>query len=342
MRIEIIAIASIIIFVVLLSVFIEVPRMDEDIMKLQNYGKAPELAGITGWINTEPFKLTDLRGKVVIIDFWTYSCINCIRTLPYLNSWHEKYAEKGLVIVGVHTPEFEFEKDYSNVLQAVEKFGVKYKVVQDNDYATWRAYGNRYWPRKYLIDAEGNIRYDHIGEGGYDETEKVIIQLLKERNVSVDEKNMTKLPQDVNFTNIGTPELYLGYAFARAPLGNPEGFSADEIVDYKPTDIKIENIIYLEGKWKNNPDHVESVENSKMTLRYQAKNVNAVMSGSGTATIFLDDELIGDNGGKDVTDNKVTISESRLYNIVSTSAYGKHKVQIVAELGIEIYAFTFG
>jgi thiol-disulfide isomerase/thioredoxin len=142
---------------------------------------APELAKITSYINSQPITLADLRGKVVLVDFWTYSCINCIRTIPYLNAWHEKYADDGLVIVGIHTPEFEFEKDYNNVKAAVEKFDIKYPIAQDNEKDTWNAYENLYWPRKYLIDTEGYIRYDHIGEGAYAETEKVIQSLLAER-----------------------------------------------------------------------------------------------------------------------------------------------------------------
>src|SRR5919198_6234078 len=142
---------------------------------------APELTKISGYINSDPITLADLRGKMVLVDFWTFSCINCIRTIPYLNAWYEKYADDGLVIVGVHTPEFEFEKDYNNVKAAVEKFGIKYPVALDNEKQTWSAYENRYWPRKYLIDSEGYIRYDHIGEGAYAETEKVIQSLLAER-----------------------------------------------------------------------------------------------------------------------------------------------------------------
>ena len=141
----------------------------------------PELARISGYINTDPVTLEELRGNVVLVDFWTYSCINCIRTIPYLNAWHDKYADDGLVIVGVHTPEFEFEKDYNNVKAAVEEFKIQYAVVQDNEKGTWKEYENRYWPRKYLIDNEGYIRYDHIGEGSYAETEKVIQSLLSER-----------------------------------------------------------------------------------------------------------------------------------------------------------------
>ena len=173
-RPEVLVVAAIAAFVVIGSVFIGVPNMSGT---LPFAGKAPELAA-GSWINSQPLSIADLKGKVVMVDFWTYSCINCIRTLPHMNAWQEKYADKGLIIIGIHTPEFEFEKNYANVKFAVEKYGIKYPVVQDNDYKTWRAYGNSYWPRKYLIDKEGNIRYDHIGEGGYEETEKVIQQLL--------------------------------------------------------------------------------------------------------------------------------------------------------------------
>lgn len=145
------------------------------------YPKAPELIGIAGYINApDNLTIASLRGKVVLLDIWTYTCINCIRTLPYIESWHEKYADDGLVIIGVHSPEFEFEKDYNNVLAAVEKYGLQYPVVLDSEHATWNAYQNRYWPHKYLIDANGRIRYDHIGEGGYDETEAKIVELLSE------------------------------------------------------------------------------------------------------------------------------------------------------------------
>jgi thiol-disulfide isomerase/thioredoxin len=142
------------------------------------FKKVPEFDKVTGYINTKPINLSDLKGKVVLVDFWTYSCINCIRTLPYLVDWNEKYADKGLVIVEVHAPEFEFEKNIDNVKAAVEKFGIKYPVIQDNDKGTWNAYENKYWPQKYVVDNEGFIRYDHIGEGGYAETEKVIQSLL--------------------------------------------------------------------------------------------------------------------------------------------------------------------
>src|SRR5918994_1327444 len=184
------------------------------------FKKAPEFDKITGYINTEPINLSDLKGKVVLVDFWTYSCINCIRTIPYLVDWNEKYADRGLVIVGIHAPEFEFEKNVDNVKVAVKKFGIKYPVIQDNDKGTWNAYENQYWPRKYLVDNEGYIRYDHIGEGGYTETERVIQSLLQERtaqlavdsslpstNNTVTETTTPENVQSVDFSKINSPEL---------------------------------------------------------------------------------------------------------------------------------------
>lgn len=212
----------------------------------------------------------------MLIDFWTYTCINWIRTLPYLNEWNEKYADKGLVVFGVHTPEFEFEKNIDNVMTAAKKFGIKYPVVQDNERGTWNAYENRYWPRIYLVDNEGYIRYDQIGEGGYAETEKVIQSLLQERavqmgikdatllnflNNSITTTNKPKDVQSVDFSQIKTPELYFGYNLARTSLGNPEGYRPNQTVTYSfpsssSSDIK-PNIIYLDGKWKNNADNME-------------------------------------------------------------------------------------
>ena len=195
--------------------------------------KAPEFEGITGYINSNGTKLSDLKGKVVLVDFWTYSCINCIRTLPYLVDWNQKYSDKGLVIVGVHSPEFEFEKNIDNVKQAVARFGIKYPVLLDNNHDTWNAYQNNYWPRKYLIDSEGYIRYDHIGEGGYLETENAIRQLLteqmKRQSIQISDLNQTKMSapqsQSLDLNQIRTPELYFGYQYATDNLGNKEGFS---------------------------------------------------------------------------------------------------------------------
>jgi thiol-disulfide isomerase/thioredoxin len=316
---------------------------------------APELAKISGYINTDPITLAELRGKVVLVDFWTYSCINCIRTIPYLNAWHEKYADEGLVIVGVHTPEFEFEKDYNNVKAAVEKFEIEYPVAQDNEKGTWKAYENRYWPRKYLVDNEGYIRYDHIGEGSYAETEKVIQSLLAERaaymgaNVTFDQSiSNPENAQSVNFGRIATPELYFGYQFARAPLGNPEGFKPDQTVTYTiPENATIaSNRIYLDGEWKNNADHMElQSEEGRIVLSYSAKAVNIVAGGSGELQISEDGSaLAGSSRGLDVSEEgAVAIDGQKLYNLAMHEEYGKHSIVIdVAGKGFEIYTFTFG
>ena len=233
--------------------------------KSANFQQAPELRGIAGYINTDDsISIANQKGKVVLVDFWTYTCINCIRTLPYIKEWHDKYKDKGLVIIGVHTPEFEFEKDYNNVKQAAEKYRLQYPIVQDNSYSTWRAYNNRFWPRKYLIDIDGFVRYDHIGEGAYAETEMKIQELLQERaermGMEQDISMEISRPEDaVSITgNIGTPELYLGYDFTRGNFGNEEGLPANRIVDYTLPEKMLDNYIYLEGKWKVNADNIEN------------------------------------------------------------------------------------
>ena len=316
---------------------------------------APELTKITSYINSQPITLADLRGKVVLVDFWTYSCINCIRTIPYLNAWHEKYADDGLVIVGIHTPEFEFEKDYNNVKAAVEKFDIKYPIAQDNEKDTWNAYENLYWPRKYLIDTEGYIRYDHIGEGAYAETEKVIQSLLAERaeyiggNVTFDQSiSNPESSQSVNFDRINTPELYFGYEYSRTPLGSSEGYKPDQVVKYTiPDDSKIvPNRIYLAGEWKNNNDHMElQSEVGRILLPYSAKAVNIVAGGSGELNILEDNSKLDDSSrGTDMSeDGTVKIDGQRLYNIVGHEQYGNHNIAIeVVGKGFQIYTFTFG
>ena len=335
MKVELLAIGSIFVIIILLSVFVPIENGDA---MLRNFGKSPELTNTGRWINSEPLKIGELQGSVVLIDFWTYSCINCIRTLPYLKSWHEKYADKGLVIIGVHTPEFEFEKDYDNVKQAVEKFEIKYPVVQDNEYGTWRAFKNNYWPRKYLIDVEGNIRYDHIGEGAYDETEEAIVALLKEKS-DVEMNETRPEPQDTDFGQIRTPELYFGHEFARVPLGNKEGFQPNKVVEYSDAEVEKLDTIYLKGAWRNNPDNMEAVENASISLIYDAKSVNIVASGSGNMQVVLDGSP--DSSGGDVEGGVVIVDSDRLYNLISLD-YSEHKLTILVEKGIKLHAFTFG
>jgi thiol-disulfide isomerase/thioredoxin len=318
---------------------------------------APEFKGITSYINTNGTKLSDLKGKVVLVDFWTYSCINCIRTLPYLVDWNQKYSDKGLVIVGIHSPEFEFEKNIDNVKQAVTRFGIKYPVLLDNDHGTWNAYQNNYWPRKYLVDSEGYIRYDHIGEGGYAETENAIRNLLAERSnqqgLETSNLNQTKLivpnTPSVDLNQIKTPELYFGYQYARSQLGNIEGFNPEKTVNYTiPSSNLDTNVIYLQGLWKNNPDNMELVgPDGKITLVYSAKSVNIVAGGKGQVTVREDGNGVQTNNfskGNDTdAEGKLSIDGQRLYNIADNTNYGNHHIEIDAKgPGFKIYTFTFG
>jgi thiol-disulfide isomerase/thioredoxin len=314
------------------------------------FKKAPELEGISGYINTNEDLKEQIKGKVVVYDIWTYSCINCQRTLPYLTAWDDKYSDKGLVIIGIHSPEFEFEKDINNVKIAVEKFGINYPVILDNDKEIWDAFENRYWPRKYIADDEGYIRYDHIGEGAYDDTEKVIQELLEERatKLGLNVAAAQPLVEIEEFKHGSrTPELYLGYdfAFGRNQLGSPEGFQPQKDVKYTiPGQVK-ENFFYLDGTWKNLGDRMVLVsESGKILLPYFAKEVNIVASGESELTVFLDGKLISQSdAGADVTNRMVLTSESTLYNLVKTSDSGNHLIEIqVNKPGFEIYTFTFG
>ncbi len=326
--------------------------------KSKKYPKAPNFRIIENWINSEPLNIEDLKGKVVLVDFWTYTCINCIRTLPYLKNWDEKYRDKGLVIVGVHTPEFNFEKKYENVLKAVNDYQIKYPVAQDNAYATWNAYQNRYWPHKFLIDVDGYIRYDHIGEGNYEETEKMIQKLLEERMERLDQKNgfsvdITKPNEsvDVDFLNVRTPEIYFGYQFSRGNFGNAEGIKANEVIDYKiPSSISANNV-YLGGQWKNNADNMELVsDEGEILLIFQAKVVNIVAGSENDseAFVFFNNEYETEkNKGSDVAikENKSisNIKEFKLYNLANAENYDTHALNInVVGKGFKIYTFTFG
>jgi len=313
----------------------------------------PELSGIAGWINTEPFLINDLKGSVVLVDFWTYTCINCIRTLPYLKAWDEKYRDAGLIIVGVHTPEFEFEKDIDNVKATVEQHEIKYAVVQDNDFETWRNYNNRYWPHKFLIDVEGRIRYDHIGEGSYEQTEAAIQQLLQERaekmgeSITISEDMITPTETfDVDFSKIGSPEIYLGYGFARKDLGNEQGFQPNQVVSYSLPDSFELNTAYIEGTWKNNEESLELVsDEGKVVLQYNAKSVHIVAIGvNSTMEILLDGSSISvESSGKAVANGVAVIDAQDFYNIVSDTQYRTRTLEFrIKGKGFELFAFTFG
>lgn len=317
------------------------------------FKKAPELAGISGYINTTPEELKEkIKDKVVLYDIWTYSCINCVRTLPFITAWDEKYSDQGLLIIGIHSPEFEFEKDISNVQMAVAKNGIKYPVVLDNDWETWKAFDNRYWPHKFIADHEGYLRYDHIGEGGYEETEKVIQELLKERATQLGLQT-TEVQSLVNIdefehTNFRTPELYLGYSLAsgRNQIGNQEGFNPEKEIQYTTPQNLRENYFYMDGTWKNLDESMQLVSNNGgITLQYFAKEVNIVTANEAELSIFIDDKpitltLLGDDLD---SDGKILIKDDGLYNIVNTDEAESHVLKIfVNKPNFEIFAFTFG
>jgi thiol-disulfide isomerase/thioredoxin len=316
-------------------------------VNLTNYGQAPNLVGLSHWINSNALNLSQLKGKVVIIDFWTYSCINCIRSIPHLNAWYNAYGNNGLVIIGVHTPEFQFEHNYSNVYDAVQRFGIKYPVALDNNYSTWDAYGNEYWPADYIIDKNGDVRYTVFGEGDYNQTEAVIRALLENAGYAI-QPNFTNVPLNINFSGIGTPEIYLGYAKAREAIGNPENFQPNRTVAYTFSNPIQNNTVYFSGSWYNAPDGMVAVNDSKIFLTYKADKVNIVASGNQS-------EIVVKLDGKNLTQSELgsdthlsegeameVVNSSRLYNIVSTSSYQWHTIEIDASPGFKIYTFTFG
>ncbi|HUT05690.1 MAG TPA: redoxin family protein [Nitrosopumilaceae archaeon] len=314
---------------------------------------APDLVGIAHYLNTTPEQLTsEMKGKVVLYDVWTYSCINCIRTLPYITAWNDKYSDEGLLIIGIHSPEFEFEKDRENVELAIAKHGIIYPVVMDNDWETWKAFENRYWPRKYIADHEGYIRYDHIGEGAYQETEKIIQQLLKERSESLGIQKVSAETlvdiEEFKHSNFRTPELYFGYNLAqgRNQLGSAEGFNQDKITTYnEPDNIQLHKF-YPVGSWTNLEESMRLESNSgSIKVLYQAKEVNIVTANQAELEIFLDGVPLDEKyAGEDIeSGNKITVVEPDLYNIINSEKFATHELEIkINQKGFEIYSFTFG
>jgi len=280
--------------------------------------KAPEIIPGGVWFNSDPLTLAKLKGKVVIIDFWTYTCINCQRTFPYLRQWWEKYKDKGLVIIGVHSPEFEFEKSEKNLTQAIKDFNLPYPIVQDNNFDTWRAYNNRYWPAKYFIDKEGYIRFTHFGEGAYDESEKVIQELLKETGA----KDVTLNINNPNYqTYAKTAEIYLG-----------------------STRSEINNNISFDGEWKVMSEYANPQKGAKLHLNFESKEVFLVMRTSGAPAkvkVYIDDKL--QHFGEDNNNGIVTIESDRLYKLINLPFPGRHILRLEFEdSNAQIFAFTFG
>ncbi|MGA2974351.1 MAG: cytochrome c biogenesis protein DipZ [Spirochaetia bacterium] len=320
---------------------------------LGDYGAAPAFLTNGMWFNTEglspspgqmtqggsmPLTLEALRGKVVVVDFWTYSCVNCVRTLPYLKAWYDAYRDKGLVIVGVHTPEFEFEKSTANVARAIRDLGVTWPVVQDNDYAQWTAYANQYWPAHYFIDARGRVRYFHFGEGDYDVSEKVIQELLKEAGASVGGIVSKPGPR----LESQTPETYLGYdrgsGFVSAVAAAP-----DKVADYRPARQPGNGEWNLTGAWTITPQYILAASSGTLRLGFNAKNVFLVVepeAGAGSISVFVDDRPAADT--PDVKAGKVSPRESRMYQLVALAAAGPHILRLEVTGKLRLFAFTFG
>jgi len=321
--------------------------------KAAKYPTAHEFVSPSGFINAEKFKLADLIGKkVILLDFWTYSCINCVRTIPYLNAWRQKYKDKGLAIVGVHTPEFEFEKDYGNVAAAVKKFGIQYPVVMDSDYGTWSAYGNQYWPREYLIDIDGFIVHDHIGEGGYDETEHAIQQALTERMVALGMQGKidTALatPSAASAPQAGSPEIYFG-AGRNEYLSNGATHTGGIQHLSEPSSVAA-NALYLSGDWNFEKEFAENKSASaKIIFKYQSHDVYFVASAKDGVKIKilrdgkpLDPSVAGEDMARDKSSTAL-IKEDRLYKLIHDPAYGEHTIEIIIESpGLRAFTFTFG
>jgi cytochrome c biogenesis protein CcdA/thiol-disulfide isomerase/thioredoxin len=295
---------------------------------------APDIQGTQKWFNTaggRPLSLASLRGRVVLIDFWTYSCVNCLRTLPYLTAWDARYRAKGLTIVGVHSPEFPFERDAGNVARAVRALGIRYPVAQDNDFVTWNAYGNRYWPAKYLIDARGRVRVTHFGEGGYAETEAAIRSLLAEAGHS-DLPSRARARTETPLEG-STPETYLGAKRSSNVANGPlrEGERTFRLAREVPV-----NTVGLEGRWRISADSATAVSRgARLHLGFAARRVFLVLgSDAGTRTVN-----VSVDGRRQST---VRVSTHRLYDIVTLPAPGAHLLTLEMEPGVEAYAFTFG
>jgi cytochrome c biogenesis protein CcdA/thiol-disulfide isomerase/thioredoxin len=308
-------------------------------------GVAPEFVGNERWFNTpgdKPLTLRGLRGRVVLVDFWTYSCINCLRTLPYLKAWDAKYRKDGLTIVGVHTPEFPFEREAGNVETAISENGIRYPVAQDNEQATWNAYGNQYWPAEYFIDAQGRVRYVHFGEGEYGEKEKVIRDLLAAAGKTV-KGGETQVHAVAPSKTVSTPETYLGAARAERFTNSMLSPGSHDFT--APQALPANEFAY-HGKWSISLDSATAESGASLDLNFGARRVYLVLGSPGRhrqVKVLLDGRPISSaDAGSDVHSGTVTVSGQRLYNLVDMPAVGHHVLTLEPEAGVEGYAFTFG
>ena len=316
--------------------------------------QAPPLNGATQWLNSPPLTKQMLRGKVVLVDFWTYSCINCLRTLPYLKAWDEKYRAQGLVIIGVHAPEFAFEKEVNNVEKAVRDLGINYPVAIDNQYAIWNAYQNKYWPAHYLIDAQGNIRHQHFGEGAYQETEQMIQTLLKEAHqglvLNQDFVHVPGVGATMAAANIKkSPETYVGYS-RQENLASPEIIIRDKPARYTAPRAPHLDQWALSGIWQLSKESaVLQSAGGTINYHYRGRDLHLVLGAHNGKPIYfkvtLDGKAPGSNHGSDIdAQGNGVIYEQRLYQLIRQSGEIKDRIFHIEffDAGAEAFAFTFG
>jgi len=332
----------------------QAPERVANVMNLHVEGEAPSLAGAVEWLNSPPLTERELRGKVVVIDFWTYSCINCLRSLPYVKAWYEKYKEHGLVVIGVHAPEFAFERNIANVRSAVSKLGIDYPVAIDNDYAIWRAFNNEYWPAHYFIDAQGRIRYHHFGEGGYDESERVIQQLLAEagnRNVpgGIAWVNASGAEAPADDRDVRSQETYIGYDRAEGFV-SPGGAEKDAAKDYTAGSPAL-NQWGLSGRWTIGKESATlDGSGGAIVYRFHARDLHLVLgpAAGGKPVRFrvtVDGAAPGADHGVD-TDaaGRGIVDGQRLYQLVRQSGPVRDRTFAIEFLdpGVQAFSFTFG
>jgi thiol-disulfide isomerase/thioredoxin len=323
--------------------------------QLSARGHLPGFDGATGWLNSPPLTPADLRGKVVLVDFWTYTCINWLRTLAYVRAWAEKYGDRGLVVVGVHTPEFPFERDVDNVRQAAKDMTVEYPIALDSDYAVWRAFNNMYWPAVYIADAEGRIRHHQFGEGQYDECEWVVQRLLREAGAEDIGDDLVAVSPDgfeaqADWTTLRSPETYLGYEQAQS-LASPEGVAFDEPRTYVAPDSLTLNQWALSGDWTiESRASVLNRADGRIAFRFHARDVHLVMSPRARDTsvpfrVLVDGEAPGDAHGLDVDEEgRGVVAQPRLYQLIRERGSITDRTFEITflEPGVEAYVFTFG
>lgn len=299
--------------------------------RLDDYGPAPEFAALESWLNSGPLTMAGLRGKVIVIDFWTYSCINCLRTLPYVKAWYDAYEDDGLVIVGVHTPEFSFERVPDNVRRAVRDHGIEYPVAIDNEFGTWEAWSNRYWPAKYFVDRRGRIRYAHFGEGAYEESERVIQQLLDEPGAELVSEGI----DDETPSGEQTPETYLGYQ-------RIDRFVGSQIAPDRETEYSIPDFVPLHGlayggRWTVEDERIVAGEDARLRLRFHASNVFLVLGVAGgrqgNVEVTLDGKRLG----------SFPVTQDDIHTLARIPGEKRdHVLDLRFSPGTEAYAFTFG